>query len=293
MLLEIINLTKIYNGKPALNDFTVSFSPGIYGILGANGAGKSTFMNLLTDNIKREKGYILYNSIDILKIGVDYRRKIGYMPQHNGYYEQMSVISFLQYIAKLKGVKRKASVEQISMLLSKTNMEEHIHKRMKNLSGGMKQRVLLMQALLGEPEIIILDEPTAGLDPQERVRIRNFISSISKNRIILLATHIVSDIESIADSVVMMQSGKLVQFDTSQKLQENLVGKVFEIPYSSIEKIKRGGQSTNARFSVVNLFHKNGIPYARIVGDELHLCPSIREDRITLEDVYMYYLSTH
>lgn len=291
MLLEIRNLSKSYNNKTALDDFSISFSSGIYGILGANGAGKSTLMNLLTDNIKRDCGSILYDGIDILKMGVEFRRLVGYMPQQHGYYEQMSAFSFLQYMARLKGIKRREANDQIDMLLVETNMEQHKHKKMRNLSGGMKQRILLIQSLLGDPKIVILDEPTAGLDPQERIRIRNFISSIAVNRIILLATHIVTDIEFISNKVVMMKSGELVCFDSPEGLLDSLLGKVIEVPYSEINKMAKDARLTQAEYAIVNLYHRQSVTYVRIVGDDFQCLRGANVDRITLEDVYMYYLS--
>lgn len=209
MQLELKDLTKKYGGMTALDHISVKFTPGIYGILGANGAGKSTMMNLLTDNISRTGGEILFDGVDILKLGKDFRRVLGYMPQQQGFYEHMTAQTFLYYMAELKAVPKKQAKTEIENLLSITNLANVRHKRVGGFSGGMKQRVLLAQALLGDPKVVILDEPTAGLDPKERIRIRNFISEISNDRIILLATHIVSDIESISDQILMMKNGIL------------------------------------------------------------------------------------
>ena len=209
MQLELIDLTKQYGSFTALDHANILFTEGIYGILGENGAGKSTMMNLLTDNIHRTDGQILFNGTDILELGKDFRRVLGYMPQQQGFYDHMTAQTFLYYIADLKGLTKKEAVKEIDMLLDVTNLSPVRHKKLGGYSGGMKQRVLLAQALLGDPKIVILDEPTAGLDPKERIRIRNFISSMSRNRIILLATHIVSDIESISDQILIMKKGKL------------------------------------------------------------------------------------
>ena len=210
MQLQLQNVTKKYGTHTALDDFSFTFEPGIYGILGANGAGKSTLMNLLTDNLSRTNGAILYNGTDILELGKRFRKVLGYMPQQQGLYEQMTAQAFLAYMAELKGIPKKLAKEQMETLLTVTNLSQVRHRKLCGFSGGMKQRVLLAQALLGNPEVLILDEPTAGLDPKERIRIRNFISSLSRNRIILLAAHIVSDIEYISDQILMMKKGHVI-----------------------------------------------------------------------------------
>ena len=220
MQLELIDLTKRYGDFVALDHMNITFTAGIYGILGANGAGKSTMMNLLTDNISRSDGKILFDGTDILKMGKDFRKVLGYMPQQQGFYEQMTAYSFLFYMAELKGIPKKQAKADIDKLLEITNLTDVKHKKMGSFSGGMKQRVLLSQALLGDPKVVLLDEPTAGLDPKERIRIRNFISSLSRNKIILLATHIVSDIESISDKIILMkkrQFGRCGNADRTDK----------------------------------------------------------------------------
>ncbi len=199
--LELAGLTKRYGSNVALNNLSVTFKPGIYGLLGANGAGKSTLMNLLTDNVKRDGGSVTYNGQEILDMGDEFRALLGYMPQQQGLYESMTAESFVSYIARLKGMRGKCLREQVGDVLRLTNLKPVRRKAVGSFFGGMKQRVLLAQALLGNPRVLLLDEPTAGLDPQERVRIRNFIKDMAKDRIVILATHIVSDIESIADQV--------------------------------------------------------------------------------------------
>lgn len=222
MRLELAGLTKCYGSNVALDNLSVTFEPGIYGILGANGAGKSTLMNLLTDNVKRDSGSITYNGQEVLDMGDEFRALLGYMPQQQGLYESMTAESFVSYIARLKGMRGKYLRKQVGDVLRLTNLENVCHKAVGSFSGGMRQRVLLAQALLGNPCVLLLDEPTAGLDPQERVRIRNFIKDMAKNRIVLLATHIVSDIESIANQVMLLKRGKLLQMDTPQALIDAL-----------------------------------------------------------------------
>ena len=195
----------------ALSDYSVTFTSGIYGILGANGAGKTTMMNLITDNIRRDGGSITFDGRDILEMGDEFRAILGYMPQQQGIYEQMTTESFVTYIGRLKGLRGRELAESVNEVLEFANLNGLRHKKTGRLSGGMKQRVLLAQALLEDPKVLILDEPTAGLDPQERVRIRGFIKELARDRIVLLATHIVSDIESIADQVLLMKNGKLLR----------------------------------------------------------------------------------
>ena len=190
----------------------------IVALVGPSGAGKSTLMNLITDNIRRDGGEILMDGREILEMGDTFRQYLGYMPQQQGMYEHMSAESFLTYIARLKGIRGKAAVQEVQHVLELVNLEAVRHKKLQGFSGGMKQRVLLAQALLGDPKVLILDEPTAGLDPKERVRIRTFIHKLSQDRIVLLATHIVSDIESIADQVLLMKKGKLTRLGTPQEL---------------------------------------------------------------------------
>ena len=284
MRLELKNLTKKYGGMTALDHISVTFTPGIYGILGTNGAGKSTMMNLLTDNISRTDGEILFDGIDILKLGKDFRRVLGYMPQQQGFYEHMTAQTFLYYMADLKAVPKKQAKAEIENLLMITNLADVRHKRVGGFSGGMKQRVLLAQALLGNPRVVILDEPTAGLDPKERIRIRNFISEISNDRIILLATHIVSDIESISDQILMMKSGHIVGIDTPEKLLDSVRGKVTELPF---EGDMSGLQE---RYKVGNVRKRYGKVWVRLVGDDLPEGGEYVTEHLTLDDVYLYYL---
>lgn len=231
MELTIQSLTKTYGNKVALQEFSYVFTPGIYGILGANGAGKSTLMNLITDNVRRDSGDILWNGTDILKLGRSFRREVGYMPQQQGMYPDYSARDFLRYMAAVKELPRKKSRTQIEELLELVNLSDDAHKRLGGFSGGMRQRLLLAQALLGDPKILILDEPTAGLDPKERLRLRQYISDLAKDRIVFLTTHIVSDIESIANDVLLMKQGRLVAHGSPEALIGGIGGGNLEDVY--------------------------------------------------------------
>lgn len=285
MQLELIDLTKRYGDFVALDHMNITFTAGIYGILGANGAGKSTMMNLLTDNISRSDGKILFNGTDILKMGKDFRKVLGYMPQQQGFYEQMTAYSFLFYMAELKGIPKKQAKADIDKLLEITNLTDVKHKKMGGFSGGMKQRVLLSQALLGDPKVVLLDEPTAGLDPKERIRIRNFISSLSRDKIILLATHIVSDIESISDKIILMKKGNLVDVGTPIELTNSVIGKVKELPCPA-DKL----DEMQSKYKVGNVFQRNNETWVRVIGDDLPDEGRNVTEHLTLEDVYLYYL---
>lgn len=218
MELRLTDVTKKYGEKTALDCFSYCFQPGIYGILGANGAGKSSMMNLITDNLRRNGGSITLDGEDIQKMGIRYRRILGYMTQQQGLYEGMTAESFLVYMARLKEVPRKAVAAEVDRVLEMTNLTDVRHKKIGSFSGGMKQRVLLAQTLLGDPKVLILDEPTAGLDPRERARLRDHIYRLAQDRIVLLATHIVSDIEAIADSILLLKQGKLLRSGTASEL---------------------------------------------------------------------------
>ncbi len=218
MELRLTDVTKKYGEKTALDCFSYCFQPGIYGILGANGAGKSTMMNLITDNLRRNGGSITLDGEDIQKMGIRYRRILGHMTQQQGLYEGMTAESFLVYMARLKEVPRKAVAAEVDRVLEMTNLTDVRHKKIGSFSGGMKQRVLLAQALLGDPKVLILDEPTAGLDPRERARLRDHIYRLAQDRIVLLATHIVSDIEAIADGILLLKQGKLLRSGTAGEL---------------------------------------------------------------------------
>lgn len=227
-MLEIKGLTKKYKDKLALDNFTYTFEKGVYGLLGPNGAGKSTLMNILVDGIKKSGGDIRYNGKNITKLGYKYRDIIGYVPQQQGMYDSFTAEEFLNYIANLKGINKKEISDKVTEMLEFVNLENVRKKKLGGFSGGMKQRILIAQALINDPDILILDEPTAGLDPNERIRIRNLIAQISINKIVIIATHIVSDIEFIANKIIMPSAGKIIKNGSPSELLSEIDGYVFE-----------------------------------------------------------------
>lgn len=282
--LDIIDLTKQYGSTVALSNFSYKFTAGIYGLLGANGAGKSTLFKLLTDTISRDNGKILWNNKDIISLGRAFRSVLGYMPQQQGYYKEMSIKEFLKYMGRLKGIPYPLLNNQIDELLSIVDLINVANRKMDHLSGGMRQRALLAQALLGNPQILILDEPTAGVDPQERIRIRNHIASIAKDRIVLLATHIVSDIECISNQVLLMNKGKLVLSGTPKELMDSLQGKVAERICTRDEL-----DTYQAHLTKGTLSHRQDGYVLRIVGEDIPPSFHLVDHDISLEEAYLYY----
>ncbi|MCR5668393.1 MAG: ATP-binding cassette domain-containing protein [Lachnospiraceae bacterium] len=284
MSLEVCELSKKFGDIQALDGVSITFHKGIYGLLGPNGAGKSTLMNLLTDNVSREEGAILWDGEDIKRLGKEYRSMLGYMPQEQGYYEDFSALSFLIYMGQLKGLDRKTSKRRAEDLLKKVNLEEVSHLRIGGFSGGMKQRLLLAQALLNEPKILILDEPTAGVDPQERIRIRNLISEFGKERIVILATHIVSDVESIAKEVILMKDGQVIDMDSPYQLLEKIRDYVFDLQISEgqLERVKKDFRVSNLRYTSDGLI-------AKVVSQKIPDEYAYEKGVANLEDVYLYH----
>lgn len=284
MELKIDNISKSYGRKLALNKFSSVMTQGVYGVLGPNGAGKTTLMNILTDNIEPSNGVVYYEGMDIRKLGKDFRNILGYMPQQQGLYNNFTAKRFLWYMAALKGMKRKEAEDRINYLLELVNLKEYAHRKLGGFSGGMKQRVLLAQALLNNPKVLILDEPTAGLDPKERIRIRNFISTIAFDKIVILATHVVPDIEYIAKQVIFVNHGEIVCQKSPADILEGIVGKVFEV-FCQEEHVS----DLNARYKVSNITKDKAGVCMRIVGE-----PPVMFDyapvKPNLEDVYLYLL---
>ena len=217
-MLELQNISKQYGAKTALSDVSLTLGPGIYGLLGPNGAGKSTLMNIITGNLKPSGGNVLWEGIEIGAMGAAYRSLLGYAPQQQGLYDNFTGIRFLSYMAALKGIPRREQKEEIRRVLDFVNLSEAARRPVGTYSGGMKQRLLVAQAVLGDPRLIVLDEPTAGLDPRERVRIRENIRAMAGERIVLVSTHVVSDIQSAADEMILLKEGNVVDHGPVRRL---------------------------------------------------------------------------
>lgn len=213
-MLKLQEITKRYGPKLALDGVSLTLEAGIYGLLGPNGAGKSTLMNIITGNLKPTSGSILWDGKDAFELGKAYRSLLGYAPQQQGLYDSFTGLRFLSYMATLKGIPKGAQREELRRVLACVNLTENAHRPIRTYSGGMKQRLLVAQAILGSPRLVILDEPTAGLDPKERVRVRENIREISGDKIILVSTHVVSDIQSIAKEIILLREGQVVDQGT-------------------------------------------------------------------------------
>ena len=283
MDLRISNLTKDFDGFKAVNNFSYSMDCGVYGLLGVNGAGKTTLMRMLTTLMKPTSGIITWNGEDIMDMDGKYRMLLGYLPQDFGYYPDFSVYDYLMYIAALKGIRPAVARQRVKELLKQVGLVKARNKKMKTLSGGMKRRAGIAQAMLNDPKILILDEPTAGLDPSERIRFRNLISELSEDRIVLLSTHIVSDIEYIANEILLMKDGQLVISGTSEDIIDSMPESVWisRVSKSSIDVCLK-------KFKVSNVKTVPGGAELRIISRNQPTENAIQVDA-TLEDVFLYY----
>ena len=283
MELQLQNLSKQYGKKCAVNQVTVRLTPGVYGLLGANGAGKSTLMRMLCGVIKPSSGSILLDGRPMQALGEQYYTHIGYMPQDFGFYPDFTAREFMLYMAAVKGMDSKKAKARTDELLRAVNLQEVANKKIKSFSGGMKQRLGIAQAELNDPSILILDEPTAGLDPKERVRFRNVISDFAKEKTVVLSTHIVSDVSYIADTVLLMKNGSFILQEPMATVTDGIQNKVWELLVDEQE-----AAHYSARFSVVNLHHENGRVRLRIVADAkpaANACPA----EPSLEDLFLYH----
>lgn len=286
MELSFDRLTKHYGNKIAVDCVTATLEPGVYGLLGANGAGKTTLMRMLCAILESTSGEVLLDGQDVISMGADYRNVLGYLPQDFGYYPNYTAMEFLMYIAALKGIPRKIARQRAKRLLEEVGLSNVANKKVRTFSGGMKQRVGIAQALLNNPDILILDEPTAGLDPKERVRFRNLLSDYAGDKIVILSTHIVSDIEAIADEVLLMKKGRFVLQGTVSELIEKAKGKVWELTVLPAEARKWQEKTT-----VANLRHEGKQVVLRIISDTMPT-PEAVTCEATLEDLYLYYFPT-
>ncbi len=283
MTLILDKVTKTFGSYKAVDDMSITMNNGVYGLLGVNGAGKTTLMRLLSTIMKPTGGSITYKGRDIFKMGAEYRGLIGYLPQEFGYYPDLKVRDYLMYIASIKGLPAPIAKRRISTTLRLVGMEREASRKMKTLSGGMKRRIGIAQAVLNDPEFLILDEPTAGLDPKETIRFRNLIGRLAENRIVLLSTHIVADIEAVASQVFLMNKGKiLVQGSAAE-----LCGSVKKSAWICRLPEHEAGRAAQ-RFQVISMHKEGSEAVLRVLSEEIPV-PGAIQANTTLEDVFLYY----
>jgi ABC-2 type transport system ATP-binding protein len=285
--LTIERVSKQYRGGTlALSHFSLQLRPGVVGLLGPNGAGKTTLMSVLATITRPTEGRVLWNGVDVAQNPDSVRSVLGYLPQDFGVYPNLNVVEFLEYLAAVKGLDAATSARRIDELLDLVNLSDVRKKPLGGFSGGMKQRVGIAQALLNDPQLLIVDEPTAGLDPEERVRFRNLLSDLSGERIVILSTHIVSDIEATATDIALISHGKLVAHATPEELLQQVEGKVREwiIPSSEI-------QSAKQKFLISNTTRRSDGVHVRVLGDAAP--PAAHVVAPTLEDAYIFCISQY
>ncbi|MDF1509068.1 ABC transporter ATP-binding protein [Robertmurraya sp. DFI.2.37] len=281
-MLTVNSVDKRFGNFSVLENIELEFSNGIYGLLAPNGAGKTTLIKMLTTLLRPSAGEILYEGKDIYGMGENYRQLIGYLPQQFGYYKNYNPQQYLEYLAALKGIPRNETKMKIPKLLKLVALEDAIKKKMGKFSGGMIQRVGIAQAMLNDPKILILDEPTAGLDPKERVRFRNLLSDLARERIVILSTHIVSDVESIANEIIMIKRKKILYKSSIDHICKQLNGKVFEteMDFSDVARFRKEFLSLAER-------QENGKMKIRFIAESKQYKYGVSV-KPTLEDVFLY-----
>lgn len=283
MELFVENVSKKFKDMTAVDNVSLRITPGVWGLLGANGAGKTTLMRMIAGIMEPSSGKIYYNGIPIKELKESYRNVFGYLPQDFGFYPEFSVNDYLEYVAALKGLTVNDSKRKIDELLERLTLSHVKNKKIAKLSGGMKRRVGIAQALLNDPEVLILDEPTSGLDPGERVRFRNLLSEFAHDRIVLISTHIVSDVEYIATQNAIMKNGKLLSTGTTEELVQQIKGKVWStvIPMKLLAEYE-------SKLPIVNIRNEeHGTVSIRYLADEPFTEDSI-EQELHLEDLYLW-----
>lgn len=280
-MLEVKNVSKQYGDFLALKEISMDFENGIYGILAPNGAGKTTLIKMLATLISPTEGEITFNGMDIFQLGEEYRDILGYLPQHFGYYKHYTPKQYLAYLAALKGMPKETVAGRIDEVLEMVALSEVKNKKMRKFSGGMIQRVGIAQALLNDPKILILDEPTAGLDPKERARFRKILSGLSRNRIILISTHIVSDVETIANEIIMIKNKQLLYKQNVASICKTLDRKVFEtvIDFKDLADFSK-------QYLVLGERQENGNTLVRFVANQENA--NWKPITPQLEDVFLY-----
>ena len=283
MELSLQNITKKYSDKVAVNDVSLSIEKGITGLLGANGAGKTTLMRMIADIIKPDAGSITYDGVPISVLDSEYRNIFGYLPQEFGFYPEFTVIDYLDYMAALKGLTKADSKRKIDSLLEQMTLTDVRRKKIRKLSGGMRRRVGIAQALLNDPEILILDEPTAGLDPGERIKFRQLLSEFSQDRIVLISTHIVSDVEYIATRQAIMKDGKIIRDGSTDTLVKEMDGKVWEctVDNRNIKELEKALQIVNLKNVSSDRTEIRFISDTQTINNASNVSPR-------LEDLYMW-----
>lgn len=281
MELIIDRLTKQYKNKIAVDRVSLKLKKGVYGLLGANGSGKTTLMRMICGVLKPTSGEIKFDGIDVSE--EEYRDALGYLPQDFGYYPEFTAYDFLLYMASLKGLTKPRAKEKAKELLELVALSDESKMKIKSFSGGMKQRLGIAQAMLNNPKILILDEPTAGLDSKERVRFRNLISRLGKDKIVLLSTHIVSDVEYIASTILIMKDGQIIHQGGLDEIITAIEGKVFECSVNSIIADK-----LIADYPIINIREDSDKTFLRLVADKAP-CETAVAVEAVLEDLYLYY----
>lgn len=283
MKLELDGLTKEFGDFTAVNHINLTMTNGVYGLLGVNGAGKTTLMRMLCTLLKPTSGTICCNGKDIFNMDSEYRKLLGYLPQDFGFYPEFTVEDYLLYIAALKGIRPVVVKKRVKELIAKVGLSKVAHKKMKKLSGGMKRRAGIAQAMLNNPKILILDEPTAGLDPNERIRFRNLISELSEDRLVLLSTHIVSDIEYIANEIWLMKDGEILHKGSIDELINSMTETVWEclVPKNRVSDFME-------KYKISNMKSEINQVMLRIISHEKPVENAMRVEA-SLEDVFLYY----
>ena len=280
MELTFDHLTKDYGGVIALNGVSLTLNEGVYGLLGPNGAGKSTMMNILSGNLSQSAGRLAYNGTDIRQLGREFKARLGYMPQQQALYPGFTAVQFLSYMAALRGMSRPEAKDAVPRVLEQVELAEVAGRRIRTFSGGMKQRLLIAQAILADPDVLILDEPTAGLDPKQRIAIRNLIAAIARRKIVIISTHVVSDVAYISREILLLDRGRLLQKAPPSELIRQLEGCVWELTADA-----EGWKGYQARYPVSYIaYDGDGFCLRLLSGEEI---PGGHTVTPTLEDVYL------
>lgn len=283
MKLSFENISKLYGDTVALQQIDLTLGSGVYGLLGPNGAGKTTLMRIMTDLLAPSTGRVLLDGQDIAVMGAAFRKKLGYLPQDFGVYPNFTAEQFLLYIARLKGLSKFDAKRQTDGLLHMVGLEDKKQKKLKGFSGGQRQRVGIAQALLGDPEILVLDEPTAGLDPEERIRFRGIISDLSQQKLVLLSTHIVSDLEAVANEIILLRKGVVLEMQKLASLLEHLNGQVWLVTVPVADEA-----ALTKQYTCSNVMHTDGKSVIRLLSKSAPR-PDAVPTAPNMEDLYLYY----